>query len=91
MSDTQEKGIIFTQDDNYAYRIRSKLKSVGINLEYVRGEQELFDYVLDNNMVVVLIDLKYIQFPKMIYQNHHKQLLYYHHIDNQILYFHISF
>lgn len=66
MSDTQEKGIIFTQDDNYAYRIRSKLKSVGINLEYVRGEQELFDYVLDNNRVVVLIDLKCIQFPKLI-------------------------
>lgn len=66
MTNTEINNIIFTKDENYAYKLRSKLMNAGVRIEYVGNTETLLYFMFNNTKGIVLIDLKYARFASII-------------------------
>lgn len=66
MANRETNNIIFTKDENYAYRLRSKLMNADMKLDYIGNAEGLLYYLFNNTKGIILIDLKYARFASII-------------------------
>ena len=66
MTNTLEENIIFSIDDNYAYRLRNKLDIAGIKTQYVTETEALLYFMLQHNKGLILIDCKVSNFSNLV-------------------------
>lgn len=66
MTNQATSNIIFTKDEAYAYKLRTKLNNVNVRADYIRDTEGLLFYMFTNEKGIILIDLKYARFLKLI-------------------------
>lgn len=66
MTKQMTSNVIFTKDETYAYRLRNKLTDANIKTEYISNTEGLLFFMFTNTKGVILIDLKYARFLRLI-------------------------